>query len=262
MHTMFACWEAIAFPRAARNKAPLLLPVTHTLASSIRERYGKGLELQVIPNPVSLERFCPGHDPALVRELAGTCSWIGTHFTLLFVGADFTRKGLADVIRAVATVSNTGCLVVGAGNSAPFEALAESLGIRNRVTFLGKRTDVDRLFRVANAFVLPSHYEALPIVCLEALASGLPLILAPFPGYQTVLTPEVNGYLANDWKELACAVRKLAEDPELAARLGSNSRALADRFSAPKISEQVLKVLKARSHGSSEAVSVSGPLTG
>jgi len=245
---MLSCWESVTYRRAARNKAPLLFPVTDVLAGSLVESYGAALDLQVVPNPVSLERFFPGRDPELVRDLGSVCSWIGSYFTLLFIGADFARKGLADVIRALAAVPNAGCLVVGAGNSAPFEAMSANLGVRDRITFLGRRTDVDRLLRVANAFVFPYHYEALPLVCLEAMASGLPLIMAPFPGYETVLTPGTNGYLANDSKELACAIQKLVDDPALVAGLGLNSRALAMQFSVARVAEQVLAGLEARAH--------------
>ena len=255
MHSALAFWEAIVYKRAARAKTPVLLPVTQVVADSLREIYGTDLDLQIIPNPVSLDRFHPGDEPELRREVGSACGWTENYFTLLFVGADFARKGLADIIRALAVVPNAACMVVGAGNAEPFKALAEELGVGKRITFLGKRRDVDQLFRVADAFVFPSLYEALPLVCLEAMASGLPLLLAPFPGYQTVLTTEANGYLATTWEELASHIAKLAGDPALVARMGANSRALAEEFGVAKVSAKLLAILECKSRGSALAPS-------
>ena len=163
MHGLWGLWEGAVYRRAARRKSPLLVPVTRVLADSLRERFGPALEQQVIANPVSLERFHSGAEPETIAELAGACPWVETHLTLLFVGADFLRKGLADVIRAVAAVPDTGCLVVGAGNAEPFRALARSLGVEERIAFhQGAGPDMPRLYKVRR--------RVRPAIALRGLA--------------------------------------------------------------------------------------------
>jgi glycosyltransferase involved in cell wall biosynthesis len=64
----------------------------------------------------------------------------------------------------------------------PERALAQRLGIDDRVRFLGSVDDVPALFAASDVFVMPSLYEGFPIAPLEALASGLPTVLTDVPG--------------------------------------------------------------------------------
>ena len=67
-------------------------------------------------------------------------------------------------------------LVVGGDSAAPFKRLAEQLGVSERVIFAGARNDLPRIYPAADAFVLPTLYETFALVCLEAMASGLPVL--------------------------------------------------------------------------------------
>ncbi len=87
---------------------------------------------------------------------------------------------LLEIFKAILKKDDSAVLLsVGAGEmEAEVHKYAKTLGIQENVLFLGMRTDIQELLLAADIFVLPSLYEGLPIVALEAQASGLPLILS------------------------------------------------------------------------------------
>ena len=85
-------------------------------------------------------------------------------------------------------------LVVGGDSSAPFKRIAEQLGVSERVIFAGSRTDLPRIYPAADAFVLPTLYETFALVCLEAMASGLPVLAGSVGGIEDYLRDGENDF--------------------------------------------------------------------
>jgi UDP-glucose:(heptosyl)LPS alpha-1,3-glucosyltransferase len=212
----------------------------------IRTRYGVPDErLRVIPNPVDLEHFHPRHKVPLDAE--GPV-W-------LFVGAGFPRKGLDTAIRALAAAgaSHSQLWVAGRDEPAPWRALAQRLGIGDRVRFLGARTDLETLYASVSALVLPTRYDAFSNACLEAAASGIPVVtsgangaaelIRPAPALEDpsvprsgeVVGPRQAGFVVEDPEDVAGFAKALdaLASPELRVRLGRAARAAAERHSLP-----------------------------
>jgi glycosyltransferase involved in cell wall biosynthesis len=102
------------------------------------------------------------------------------------------------------------------------------LGIAERVEFLGRRTrlEVAQLLRESLIFVLPSRYEGLGCVYLEAMASGIPAIACEGQGIAEVIRHGENGFLVaeNNWHALADVLRTLLTKPELRRTVGIQAR--------------------------------------
>jgi glycosyltransferase involved in cell wall biosynthesis len=155
-------------------------------------------------------------------------------FTFLFLGNLLARKGLPDLLNALATPRLAGMpwrlVIAGGGDAAPLRRLAKVLNIDGRINFAGwlNRAATDAALANADALVLPSHHEALPLVLLEAAAIGLPMITTPvgaipelFRDGETALFVPPGDRLA-----LAAALHRLLADPECRARLSRNGQAL------------------------------------
>ncbi len=113
---------------------------------------------------------------------------------LLFVGLLVERKGVDLLLAALAEAARTGLpddvrlTVVGDGpERAALEASASGLGLASRVDFLGFRSDVPHLMADADAFVLPARMEQQPLVLIEAMASGLPVLATDVGGVADML---------------------------------------------------------------------------
>ncbi len=138
-------------------------------------------KVKVLPNAVS-DRFGPGPKSLELQERYGT----GNKKVLLTVGRlekDEQYKGQDRIIRALSRLTehypNLVYMIVGEGNDRPrLEALVRDQGVGSSVIFTGAIPDEElpELYRLADAFVMPSTYEGFGFVFLEAAASGLPVL--------------------------------------------------------------------------------------
>ena len=174
--------------------------------------------IQVIANGVSLEPFT--RVPTR-RPLA----------TILTVANLRREKAHETLLRAAALLAPTGpalrFLIAGDGpRAAELRALALTLGVADRVEFLGHVDDVPSLLSRADAFVLPSRSEAFPNAAIEAMAAGLPIVACAVGGLLDLIDHGRTGLLVpvDDAGAIASAIGQLAADPSHAARLGDTAR--------------------------------------
>jgi UDP-glucose:(heptosyl)LPS alpha-1,3-glucosyltransferase len=123
---------------------------------------------------------------------------------ILFIGNDFERKGLQHLIKAVGQLPAylpTIVLVAGTDKKAmQYQRLADAIGCRERIHFLGYRKDVAGLYGAADLFVLPSLFDPFASVVLEALCTGTPVITGPQVGASELIKHGVNGFVPPDYR--------------------------------------------------------------
>ena len=120
---------------------------------------------------------------------------------------DISLKALALIPQAYLWIAGTGPL------EAELKALAQSLGVAQRVRFLGWRNDAAALYRTADACLFPSRFEPLGNVVIQCWANGLPVIAAASQGPSQLITPGQDGLLVpiDDAPALATAEQLLAD---------------------------------------------------
>ncbi|HEX2943000.1 MAG TPA: glycosyltransferase family 4 protein [Rhodopila sp.] len=159
-------------------------------------------------------------------------------FRLLFVGNLMERKGVSDLLRAYATQRmrsrNTHLTMAGGGPVDKYRALAKELGIADRVTFTGwvSQDDARTLMVNADALILPAYDEGLPLVILEALATGTPVICTPVGSIPEVLEDRRNALFVTPGDEagIAEAILTLIDDPALGRALAAEGSAVYQRL--------------------------------
>ena len=146
-------------------------------------------------------------------------------------------KGVQQVIAAFAAMRHpTARLeIAGAGDFRPaLERLAASLDLGERVRFLGRVSEDEklRLLRRAWALVFASPKEGWGITNLEAAACGTPVVASNSPGIRESVRDGDTGFLVphGDTAALAAALRRIAESPALVRTLGANARTFAETF--------------------------------
>ncbi|HEV2884246.1 MAG TPA: glycosyltransferase family 4 protein [Pyrinomonadaceae bacterium] len=194
-----------------------------------------------IPNGINLARFSPRNakSRAKVRLSFGIPHDVPL---VLFVGSRYRIKGLKFAIKALAEMETTAyLLVVGDDGVAPFRRLADQLGLGDRVIFAGARNNLPAIYPAADAFLLPTLYETFALVCLEAMASGLPVLASPVGGIEDYLRDNVNGFhIQNDPTEIAAKLDRLLTNPQLQERIRAAGLATARNYSWDKIADQYL----------------------
>jgi UDP-glucose:(heptosyl)LPS alpha-1,3-glucosyltransferase len=222
----------LALERRVFRRTPHIVAISRRGAEEITRLYSvPETRLSVIYNGVDLDRYHPdnrGRFRAAARAEVGVPAetWLA-----LFVGSGFERKGLATALEGLAKTGDPSgrLLVIGRGDTRPYDALAERLGIAARVTWLGPRPDIERWYAAADVLVLPTRYEPFGNVHLEALASGLPVVTTSQAGGAEVVNPACGAVVEpRDPAALATALGHLrGADP---SALGAAARAAATPF--------------------------------
>ena len=189
--------------------------------------------LRVIPNGIDPQRFARV-TPVAWHELG----WPDDAAVATFVGRLHPQKGLELLQRQIDRLAPPGShrrlLLIGDGPLRdPLRRWAETVS-ENRVRLLGWRPDVLPWIAGSRLLILPSHYEGMPNVALEAMACGRPVVISRVEGSQELLSEAVEGqgFPPGDDEAMADAAERFLADAGLADRVGeSNRRLVGERYS-------------------------------
>jgi UDP-glucose:(heptosyl)LPS alpha-1,3-glucosyltransferase len=190
--------------------------------------------VSVIPNGVDLQEFA-GDEVARGR-IRERLDLDPRELVAVFVGGEWERKGLRFVIEALARADDWRLMVVGEGDRALYTQAAAAAGVVDRVRFVGEAAPVSPFYSAADGFVLPTAYEAFPLVSLEAAAAGLPLLITSVNGVEDILVEGGNGwFIERDAGVIADRLTRLAADPGLRRSMGLAAREAAAGFGWPQM---------------------------
>lgn len=208
----------------------IVVTMGHGAASFFQDR-GVGAEFHVIPGGLDPSLYRPSDEPPVAD--------------IIFVGRLEPIKRPFLLLEAIARVKmrlpHVTALVVGDGQLRPaLEDMARCLGLESTVTFAGHRPDVRELLPRSRVFVLTSESEGVALSLMEALACGVPAVVAQVGDLADVLVDGVNGYLVDSDRPEAFAVRileLLGSDARRRA-LAVAARRGAQAYSAPAITRR------------------------
>jgi len=235
----------------------------HTVARRLERRALRRMD-GLVSNSAYVARQIAQHyriDPAVIRvvQLGVQIEWppgdpAAREPEVLFVGANFERKGLPALLRAIAdlasTVPDVRLHVVGDHPSrARMQALARALGIERRVTFHGfvDRAAVSARYRAAAVVALPSEIEGFGLSLVEGMHTGVPVVASTEGGSGEIVRDGWNGYLVapGDVPSLTDRLRRLLTDEKRRQEMGRNARETAVRFTPARMVEETLAVYRA-----------------
>jgi colanic acid/amylovoran biosynthesis glycosyltransferase len=175
--------------------------------------------------------------------------------TIICVGRLSPEKGQAGLLRAFARLRanypDPTLRLVGDGpDRQALERLSEELGVNDAVTFAGRLPEPETLVEIARAdlLVLPSFMEGLPIVLMEAMALGIPVIASRVAGIPELVSDGKTGLLfaPSDWDELAQCIARLLSDKDLGATLAQNGKfKITSEFDTRKSASELGGLFKA-----------------
>jgi glycosyltransferase involved in cell wall biosynthesis len=184
----------------------------------------------VIRLGIDLERRLAGAGErrAELRRLFG----VGPEtFVVGWIGRMTVIKRVPDILLAFARLRELGvdahlCLVGDGPDRERVEQRAHELGISRSTLFIGYQRDVAPYYAFFDALLLPSANEGTPVVAIEALASGRPVVATRVGGVPDVVSDGVDGFLVDvgDIDEMTKRLAQLASDPELRAAMGDAGR--------------------------------------
>jgi glycosyltransferase involved in cell wall biosynthesis len=251
------------FNRVVTSRHDRLIAVGDSVRQALI--YKEGLpasRIQVIYNGIDLEPV--NLTPRQRTELRGVMGATDQDFLIIQVARLDAIKDHPTALRVIAASAqenaNIRLVIVGDGSEkSNIERQIVELSLNNRVTLLGKRNDVPKLLAAADAFLLTSVSEGIPVTIIEALAAGVPVVSTAVGGVPEVIENDVSGFLApaGDVGKLAASLVRLAKDPGLRDRFARQGAMRAiSRFSENGMIDQYANVYDeallsdySRSHG-------------
>lgn len=173
--------------------------------------------------------------------------------TFIFLGRMGQRKGVFDLVTAFSQISpelkaKTKLILAGDGEVEKVRQLVKNLNLTEITTIFDWVDTQQRnaLLKQADAFVLPSYNEGLPMALLEAMSWGLPAIATPVGGIPEVVKSYQNGLLVNpgDIEQLSAAIVSLVEDETLRLFLGKMARKDVEPFDIKKYCESLTEIYR------------------
>lgn len=175
--------------------------------------------------------------------------------TIICVGRLSPEKGQTGLLRAFARLRanhpNLSLRLVGDGpDREALERFSEELGVSDAMTFAGRLPEPETLIEISRAdlLVLPSFMEGLPIVLMEAMALGIPVIASRVAGIPELVSDGKTGLLfaPSDWDELAQCIARLLSDKDLGATLAQNGKfKITSEFDTRKSASELGGLFKA-----------------
>ena len=202
-------------------------------------------KLHLIENGIDLDRFRKTASRAEMEARLGLPP--GRRWAIIvgrlvpLKGHRFLLEALALLTKGHSSMADIGLLIAGDGEEE--ESLrdqASALGLSERVFFLGLRRDIPDLLGLSEVLVLPSSREGLPIVLLEAMAAGRPVVVTAVGGIPEVVVEGKTGFfVTQEPASIAAALRRIFENPEGARVLGANARQLIEeRFDIKRVARR------------------------
>lgn len=187
------------------------------------------IPVEVIENGIHFDRYQSREDRTSLR------SQLGLNLKRRYIATVARFHPVKDhdsLIRAFAQLTtqyeDVDLLLVGDGSlREQLSSLVKTLGIENRVRFLGVRSDVPEILQAVDIFALTSLCEAASLTLLEAMAAGLPVVVTNVGGNPEIVREEIDGYLPprQSVMGIAQALKQLLDHPDHARQMGESGRA-------------------------------------
>jgi glycosyltransferase involved in cell wall biosynthesis len=227
--------------KALIERAEIITTVANSVVNELREYGINTNNIKVLGNGVDEKLFSPSKKKNKDKYI-------------LYTGRLDYRKGLFDLIESskyiLKTNKDISFVIIGKGAlKNKLQKKVEKIGIQKNFKFLGfvNQEKLIELYQNATLYVLPSHYEGLPTVLLEAMSCGLPVVATSVSGNLDVIKSGKNGILVPPKSplKLANAVLKLLDDEETKINLGKNARrTIEDNYTWNIITDNYLKYYK------------------
>lgn len=234
-------WSDRISQRVYRNSRRVICVSEH-VRENVLQRMGRSCRTSVVYNGVDAQLFSPASEPS------------EDSIMILSVGNLIPIKGHELLIRAAESLAAEFPAVrweiIGDGPERHrLESLAAELNVAGRVSFLGRqsREQVASAMRRCTIFALPSRYEALGCVYLEAMSCGKPIIGCREQGIAEIVRHGSNGFLVgpDNGKELTLAIAMLLREPNRRANLGVAARdTILDRLTLDDQAEALARIYR------------------
>ena len=209
-------------------------------------------KIKILANGIVDPGVCTAHE---IEELRRELNIDKGKHVISCAGRLTAQKGIEDLIDAAAVLNRNDLVIVisGDGPLAPLlRAKVREYALDNVFRFVGFRDDIWKILRMSDLVVIPSYYEGLPLVLLEAMAAGKPAVASRVYGLADTVMDGETGILVEPGspEQIADAVVRLIDEPEVRVAMGSKARKLFEqRYTVNEFSNNMLELYRETTNG-------------
>lgn len=219
-----------------------IIAISGMVKRNIIEHYGVDeSDIAVVYNGVDLKRFRPQNRDLYRNEIRKRYAVDESEFVLLCVGSGFERKGIRYILQAIERITAPLTLIIaGRGSAEKYRSLIQ----RQTVIFCGPQKEIHKFYAASDVFVSTPIYEPFGNACLEALASGIPIITTRLSGASEILEDGREGFLVNEPEDTGFIAEKINRlmDRDVQERMCRDARKLAERYSLENHIHEMMRV--------------------
>ncbi|WP_375324213.1 N-acetyl-alpha-D-glucosaminyl L-malate synthase BshA [Flagellimonas sp. GZD32] len=213
------------------NKSDVVTSVSQALKESTLDLFDIEREIEVIPNFIETKKYSPSYTDCQRSLMANDNERIITHIS------NFRKvKRIPDVVKIFYKIQKeipAKLIMVGEGpEKEKAEDLCDSLGLKNKVLFLGNSNEIDRILCFSDMFLLPSETESFGLAALEAMVNKVAVISSNTGGIPEVNIDGVSGYMADvgDVDTMASKAIEILKDDDVLEKFKENAYNIATKF--------------------------------
>jgi len=233
--------------KAVLRSSKHLVAVSSLVERELVESYGVPRErITTVHNGVTLREFSPplGDEKERLLQQYGLSK---NNKLLLFVGGSaYERKGFRFLLDALPHISRDVVVIAICRNlSKEYRELLSNIAAAERVKVEQYVPNISQIYRAVDMYVLPTIYDPFPLAALEAMASGLPVVVSSCTGLVDIMKDGKNGIIVDDPSnvvELASAINLLAESDSTRKRMGLNARNTVEELSWNNAAKKIVEV--------------------
>jgi UDP-glucose:(heptosyl)LPS alpha-1,3-glucosyltransferase len=231
--------------RIYRRSGVVLAAISRKTAEDVERLRGAKDSVAVVYYGIDAQQFNPERRNVLRRAAREQLGVPPEAFAILLVGNDWKKKGLDCLLRAIGILNRREIhlLICGVDDRAPYERQFAALG--GRVHFLPLRNDVEFYYSAADVLAAPSLEDAFSLPPLEAMGSGLPVVVSGKAGVSEVVTHGEDGLILEgptDAEELARTLHLLLDDEPLRLRMAECGVKSARKFTWDANASQMKRI--------------------
>ncbi|MCX6811232.1 MAG: glycosyltransferase [Candidatus Berkelbacteria bacterium] len=227
------------------DKCDVIIAPSAGIKKIIEGEYKTKTKVEVVPNSIDIKNFRKGNDLSTPRILGRLNP---DYKIILYTGRVAKEKSIDFIIKAfkiaVVKYPEAYLLIVGGGPAIqPLQRLCVKLGLVGQVIFtdMVPYTQMKRFYNFGDLFITASTTEVHPLVLLEAMAAGLPIIAVDAIGTSDIVQPGHTGYIVrNDIKEFAGKLLYLLKNPTRLKIMSQNAAKEINYYSIPNMAKKML----------------------
>lgn len=225
-----------------QSKSKFIVSVSNAVKDSLIGHGISDKKIKVVINGIDMGPYNIKYDYDIKKDLGIP----DENFVFLFIGRLIHQKGVDILLESFSKLKKCSLVLVGDGilkQSLTEKAL--QLGIQDRVHFLGNRQDVPKILSSVDCFVLPSRYEGLGIVVIEAMSAGKPIILSNFTATKDLVTNGKNAIVVGieDVDALYEAMLSVLNNDNIRESLSREAKKHSELFSVDKHVDHILSLI-------------------